>query len=572
MALCPRQIKNINVALLSMPWAPPDTPSIAIGLLKSILIEHGYQCQAFYLSIKFYESLGKRLKGDINTRIDEIVVSTHSQLYDWLFARKAFEIANSNFIEQYSEDPIYSDVQEDFELIIDQLAQQNWDQFDLIGFSCGFNQTISSLALSKKIKHYYPSIPIVLGGAAVDHKIAEQIIKNTPWIDTVFVGEAELVFPKLIPDVINKKRGIIMCPPLTVKEMSIQPFPNYDEFYQQYPSRSCSAEASRGCWYKNICSFCGMVPNGGYRTKKNLLSEINYLKDKYDISEILFGDLVFPTSGLKIFESTSNLDIDFHYSLRVDSINPKNMRQLKCLHEGGTKSVFVGIESLHPTLLALMNKNSLAINAISLLKWMKFYNIRLNWFLLYGVPGDEANQYSELLNILRKITHLHAPLTQNIVISRNSHYFHQFEKELSPLKSCRYIYPETFEAKTMSWFFERISIDQMKHQLSNTSSIRVLTDFLRFWRQSNNLSLIRVEGVVIDRRKPNKLCKYNLSDEENRLLNYCSVPQNQEAVQSEFDVENVVQNNLLIHLDKKYLSLVEPQKELACDAQLLVEN
>ncbi len=562
------ETKKTNIALVSMPWAPYESPSMAIGLLKSVFIEHGYRCQAFYSSIRFYRVLQKHLEGIIERRIDEITASTYSQLNDWLFARKAFGVEGDGFLETYSEDPVYLKVREDFELIIDEISQQpHWMEFDLIGFTCGFNQTVSSLAIAKAIKRCHPSVSIVFGGRSLDQEISEQIFKNTNYVDAIIVGEAELSFPQAIPGILQGEVKFISSPPLSTEEYNCQPLPNYDEFFEESNSVCCSMEASRGCWYKPLCSFCGMVPEGPYRQKKDMLPEIVYLKNRYSITEIQFGDLVFPTAGLRLFEQTSDLGIDFMYNLRVDSIKPRNIQQLKSMKEGGTKSVFIGIESLHPKLLTMTNKGQTAINAISLLKWMKFYDIRLDWYLLFGIPGEQPDHYNELLSTLKKITHFHAPSTQSIVVSRNSPYFYQFQNELEPIKSCQYIYPPAFNARTMSWIYDRINLEHMKNQISNATVIRTVVDFLRSWKRSNEGSLIQVGHTVIDTRL-GSVSKYDLSKAEINLVDYCAVPQKQEDVQCNFDQEKIqrmIQNNLIVHLDQQYLTLIEPQTELTCD-------
>ena len=478
--------RQANIALVSMPWAPLDSPPIGVGLLKSVLVEAGHRCQVFYLSTKFYKLLTKRFPEQSSDFVNQITFSTYSQVYNWLFSRAAFGMSDENYLDKYSEDQRYFNLRLDFEKLVRSIAQENWGRFQLIGFSCNFFQTVSSLALAKFIKEAHKETPIVLGGSGLDNESATQILQNAPWIDSIITGEAECVFPNSISDIISRKKQLIQGSPSTNEQFNKSPLPNYDEFFIDNSNACCAIEASRGCWYKPICSFCNMVPEGGYRVKKNILDEIKFLKNRYKISRVEFADLVYPSKKMNIFSDTKALDMNFTFNLRVNSLRQRELYKLGELRKGGVKSIFIGIESLHPMLLKMMNKGHSAIHAISLLKWMKFYDIRADWFILFGVPGEKTHHYYELLSTLKKITHLRCPSIQGIIITRHSHYFEQFKNEIKPTEAYQYIYPSSYNLNAIALEFDHVNIDHMKSKLLNIAVIRQTGDFLRTWRQSNS--------------------------------------------------------------------------------------
>jgi len=50
-----------NVALLSMPFAVTDQPSLALSLLKPLVERSGRECDVFYLNLVFRAMAGEEL-------------------------------------------------------------------------------------------------------------------------------------------------------------------------------------------------------------------------------------------------------------------------------------------------------------------------------------------------------------------------------------------------------------------------------------------------------------------------------------------------------------------------------
>ncbi len=77
---------------------------------------------------------------------------------------------------------------------LDEWAQRDWSQYDLIGFSTMFQQNMASLALAARIKNYYPGIPVVFGGANCEGTMGRELMRQFPFIDYVCIGEGERAF------------------------------------------------------------------------------------------------------------------------------------------------------------------------------------------------------------------------------------------------------------------------------------------------------------------------------------------------------------------------------------------
>lgn len=544
---------NHNVALISMPWAPLETPSIAIGLLKSILLQNNILCQSFYFSNKFYAIVQESYEGPIEYTVEQISGDTLNRSHEWLFSRKAF-----------GEDRGKGDfaLRDKFEHLVDCLGLQDWSDYTLIGFSCTFDQTISSLALAKVIKQNFPSIPIAIGGATIDQDLKDEIEKNVPWIDHICVGDGE----KAILELVEKEKCFTSY--LTEEEFNLLPAPNYDEFYNEYTgnTRYCSIESSRGCWYgnRNLCSFCGMVPKPAYRIKRNFVDEIRYMKSRYGVKCVDFSDLVFPAENIETIVGATGLDTPFSCNLRSDTIKQNELDKFGELHKAGFKKVLIGIESLHSELLKLMRKGHLAINCVSTLKWAKYYGVKIEWFLLFGIPGDRDYFYHQLLKVLKVITHLDCPDIQPIGITKRSPYYHTLGG-LTPCDCYKNIYPDYFDLNKIAVTFD-IEITEKAKQIGNSRSISKVIEFVQVWKHIGvQHSLVKHKSVVYDNRYGTTL-KVELSPTEEDLLDFCYLPQKRDSVHRVFDLTTIggmVNLGLLLYLDRRYLSLTSPEKKIS---------
>jgi len=100
-----------------------------------------------------------------------------------------------------------------------------------------------------------------------------------------------------------------------------------------------------------------------------------------------------------------------------------------------------------------MRKGTTAIRNIELLKWCKEYDVKPYWNLLYGFPGETADDYAETTAFLPAIWHLDPPTGCGpIRMDRFSPYHTDPEgfglADVRPMASFTYLYP--FERRTLS--------------------------------------------------------------------------------------------------------------------------
>ena len=98
-------------------------------------------------------------------------------------------------------------------------------------------------------------------------------------------------------------------------------------------------------------------------------------------------------------------DLRIHYEIRPNLTR----QQLEAMRRGGLTSVQPGIESFSSHVLALMRKGTTGIKGLELLKWTTYFGIRNSYNILYGFPGETADDYDRQADVLRKIPHFQPP-------------------------------------------------------------------------------------------------------------------------------------------------------------------
>src|SRR5262249_35123791 len=80
------------------------------------------------------------------------------------------------------------------------------------------------------------------------------------------------------------------------------------------------------------------------------------------------------------------------------------------MSEAGVLSIQPGIESLSTPILKAMRKGVTALQNIRLLKWCAEFRIKPGWNFLYGFPGEPAEEYPRMADLIKSLTYLIPPL------------------------------------------------------------------------------------------------------------------------------------------------------------------
>lgn len=294
--------------------------------------------------------------------------------------------------------------------------------YRVVGCSSSPGGLVPAIALLDAIKKSNANIITILGGALCEGEMAEGILSLKTGIDYVFAGEGEITFPGFLKEVVEGHLpGEKIIYGEAVKDMDAIPVPDYDDYFDQlkklpiqvHPSPGnigIPYETSRGCWYGK-CPFCGYYGKKNFYREKSpgrILSALKELVRRYGNCSIFMTDNIMPPHFMDTLIPRISKDIptiNFRYEIKSNL----TLEQVLSLKKAGVISIEPGIESLSPSLLRRMRKGVTVRENIALLRYVRSVKLALSWFLLFGIPGEEVEEYEETLRLLPLIRHLPPP-------------------------------------------------------------------------------------------------------------------------------------------------------------------
>src|SRR5260370_4301476 len=192
------------VVLVSMPWAPVGEPSLGLALLKSSLERKGFSATVVHASAHllrwvsvethFFVSECWGLNEFVFTKLldpglgdaqlQSIVdgVAIHSRNHR--HPRYQTPAALGDVFLTLREEVIPGFLDGMADLVLSHRP-------GLVGFTCMFDQSISSAALAKLLKERSPELRIAFGGYALEGPPGDVIFDAFPWIDWLVRGDGE---------------------------------------------------------------------------------------------------------------------------------------------------------------------------------------------------------------------------------------------------------------------------------------------------------------------------------------------------------------------------------------------
>src|SRR5437764_4725347 len=196
-------------ALVNMPWALADRPSLQCGLLKAGLVQHGHEVHVHYLNLDLAALLGANPYAAIATLPSERTV----MLGEWLFTVAAFG-QGTDAAAYHAAFPVLDGLCDTIGITFTELytlrdkilpvwlrqtlAAVSWEDYDVIGVTSLLQQHVAVLAAAKEVKSLAPNPSVVVGGANVDGDMGLEHLRRFTAIDYVVVGEGDRSFPELV--------------------------------------------------------------------------------------------------------------------------------------------------------------------------------------------------------------------------------------------------------------------------------------------------------------------------------------------------------------------------------------
>jgi ribosomal peptide maturation radical SAM protein 1 len=559
---------DFRVALVCMPFAAAQRPSIQIGLIAAIAEEAGFGVDAFHFNLDLAVQLSPVLY--------ESFCDHRGQMTgEWLFAPAAFgrcaPADEESYFQAFPEELLWAaKIGKDANFLVEMrqkvlpdfiascLTSVDWNRYKVVGFSSVFQQNVACLALARRIKECHPEVNIVFGGANMEGDMGREYARAFPFVDYVISGEGDRAFPALLQSLAERGRtqrfpGLVVLAAngsvtgdqaAPVDDLDASPVPNYSYYFDRaselglLPEYKATwvlpFESSRGCWWgqKHHCTFCGLNGMGmGFRAKKTerVLAELAELTRRYRICSFEAVDNILDPRYIdKLFAQIgeAKLDYRFFYEVKVNLTRA----QIKTLYRGGIRSIQPGIESMSTRVLQLMRKGCTMLQNVRCLKWCHYYDIRVSWNLLWGFPGETEADYENQLGVLRCLTHLEPPRgSGRIWLERFSpHYTDRATfpvKNVQPQASYRYVYPESVNLEKAAYFFDYEMGDTVDTGVfSETRTL--IEEWGKSWRSDRKHSLTyrrTTDGLLVDYYwGPEREGTYNLAGPVALIYESCS--------------------------------------------------
>lgn len=483
-----------QLLLIMPPFGPLDRSCIGLHILQAVAREQGLVSSVFYANVHFAARLGEAAYNHLANAPISMLTGER------MFARAAFNTAPlghdqgahleaevSQIRESLAQSGLdASRVRFDPDLlrrmetlahtwvaeVADLIAQQ---PPQIVGCTSMFQQTNAAIALLAAIKKRCPQTLTLLGGANCEGPMAEGIAAVAEGVDHVFEGESEQAFAQFLRDWQSHPSSlprVIHGRPQA--NMDTIPTPRSSEFWSQLASwlpqsplhqpgkAFISYETSRGCWWgeKSHCSFCGLNGNGMvYRAKHpdRVLSELSDLILEKPGAPIAMADNIMPHTYFRTLLPRLAQELPQAVVFYEEKSNV-NLERMSLLAQAKVQEIQFGIESLSTPLLQFMGKGVKASSNIATLRYASAFHIQVQWNLLFGFPGDQAQWYEDMLAFFPLLHHLPPPsMATPVLISRFSPYHTHPAKHgirsLRPLPAYADVFPPQAPTEAIAYHF-----------------------------------------------------------------------------------------------------------------------
>ncbi|MBN1210234.1 MAG: RiPP maturation radical SAM C-methyltransferase [Myxococcaceae bacterium] len=565
----------MKVALVVMPLAAVNRPSLAAGLLQAAVKQRGIACDTKYFNVLLWKLLGAESYSFFCNEAPMTALAG-----EWAFSQ-AFYGRRGSGREAYAREVLDSPVwglapeKRGHVWALEELAPQflrlafescDWGQYELVGFTSTFEQTMPSLCLARMIRERHPRVKLVAGGANFEAEMGRQYMERFDFLDYVATSEADVSFPQLCeslrdgraelpPGFLCREGGQVREAPRgrgsDGEVLDALRTPDYDDYFRIIRTSApelargmwLPVEASRGCWWgaRSHCTFCGL--NGeamAFRRKSawRVVEETDELARRHGPIPLQFADNILgmdsfkdllphwasqPARTDKFFEIKSNL----------------KRRQVRQLREAGVTHVQAGVESLADGMLKVMRKGVTGAQNVAVLRWCQELGVESLWNVLYGFPQEDLDDYERTLSLLRKLVHLRPPdAVSPIRLDRFSPNHARWREHgftrIAPMPAYRHVFPFPEEALSALACYFDYEHPQLGQVLERGAA---LSAFCHEWkerhrrRESGELAVRpHWQGgfVLVDSRFTVSPGSERLSEETLGMLLACDAPTSRE--------------------------------------------
>lgn len=334
-------------------------------------------------------------------------------------------------LERYGYDVEVIDADIDGLTVEETLARVLASKPDLVGFSAMTPQVPATLEVCHQMKKTAPEIPLLIGGAHVMSTHTDLFAQSDDF-DFLVEGEGEITMVDVcenlekgtMPDALAGIPGVIYRDSLgmvvtnskraffkELDEFAPIDYSKVDVFKYKIPTLPgppvVGLMITRGCPF--TCTYCDAPVTTGtkirYHSPERAVSDIVRMHKQFGVRGFSFRDSTFTAKKRWVREFCerlieANVDVEWRCNTRVDCVTEELIELMK---RAGCLTINFGVESLHPDIMARINKDVPFEQIDAAHRWCRKYGIRTYTTFLVGSPGETDETIRTTIDRAKKL-------------------------------------------------------------------------------------------------------------------------------------------------------------------------
>ena len=426
-------MKNEKILLALLPFWSPLIPPLGIACLKRFLQGYGYDVKTvdantenrfvdlgrnYFNALKEYVPGNKRgnfmniandvLQNHLTAHLNYAEEREYIELVKVLVYQTFFTPVDDRQVSRLNRivESFYNALSCYFLRLLEE------EKPSVLGLSVYSGTLPASLFAFRLAKQKYPGIKTLMGGGIFAESLApgspnlEFFLEQTPYIDSLIIGEGEILFLKLLRGQLPEKQRVydlndIQGEILEPASAGVPDFSDLDVRF--YPN--LSSYASRSCPFQ--CGFCSEALQWGrFRKKgsKQIAAELIQLYRQHGSQLFLMGDsLLNPViTGVAEEFIESGTAIYWDGYLRADKAACDTRNTLRW-RRGGFYRARLGVESGSPKVLQLMGKKITVQQIKDAVYSLAYAGIKTTTCWVIGYPGETEEDFQQTLSLVEEL-------------------------------------------------------------------------------------------------------------------------------------------------------------------------
>jgi anaerobic magnesium-protoporphyrin IX monomethyl ester cyclase len=295
---------------------------------------------------------------------------------------------------------------------------------EIVGIGSMTPTIASALKSARVAKEACPDATVIMGGPHATF-MSSQILADEPAVDVVVRGEGEETLLEIaqkspnmqnlgdVKSVVFRIEGEIIQTPTRpfIQDLDALPRPAYHlvplDKYRILGRKLLPIMSSRGCPFQ--CSFCVASQMFGARFRgrnpKNVLDEIEWLRDEYGAEGITFQDDTLTFDRKRILDICDGIidrkiELPWGCGTRADVVNREILAKMRKAH---CDEVCFGVESGCQRIRDAIKKKVTTDQCENAIKWTKEVGIFVTVSVILGYPGENRETLQQTLDFVRKV-------------------------------------------------------------------------------------------------------------------------------------------------------------------------